>query len=176
MAPKASLFQEAGTQAAGVTPSFRRPCPPSAQRAHVQGAEPGDGPVAGGGETVPTGQSPHMQQTHSAVGRQLPLCLHPYTTWPHPLPAQPPGSMRPHLLTANAPHGPEHPAGRHLLVAWYLWRSSCILFSLRFPQSSPKQVAWGPMWTSEEVWGRARGRSCYHTLLFLHLVSKSLSC
>lgn len=67
------------------------------------------------------------------------------------------------------------------------WQAVCLLrgnFGARRVDFSPcgfllstlKRVARGPTRTSEEVWGWDRGRSCHHTLLFFHLVSKSPSC
>lgn len=133
-----SMFQELGPREQGPTPGCWHPCPPSA---HVRGAEQGDGSVTGGGESVPTGQSPHMKQTHFAVGRQHPLCLHPYTAWPHLLPTQSPGSMRLYLLTTNAPYNPEHPAGKQFACCVVIFEWSSVFFSPHSPLSILKQVA-----------------------------------
>lgn len=98
-----------GSRQQGLALGFWHTCPlwPRGCVSKKQSRE--DGPAAAGGwragQPVPIGQSPHMQQTYSAVGRRHPLCLYPHSAWPHLLPIEPPGSMG--LCISSPPTHPE---------------------------------------------------------------------
>lgn len=118
---------EAGVQTAGASSALLVHTPFSfSQRAHIHGAEQGNQPVVGGRELVPTGHSPHMQQTHSAVGRRHPLCQRPHSAWPHLLPTEPPGSGE--LCPSSPPTLPETQSiwltGQHFSPADHLLHSN----------------------------------------------------